>query len=144
MITELLKRKNKLLVLGVFFFTACSSQQDIIGAKWTGDSDFMFVTENEMRMYYATKVSGKTAFIVKGNNQIGYIGSLHPKLVDELDLKQDVHFFEMQVEKISLNRKVKFKNFSDHQTVCPSGSAPPGKFSKILVQHHSQKKSAKR
>ena len=55
---------------------------------------------------------GKTAFIVKGNNQIGYIGSLHPKLVDELDLKQDVHFFEMQVEKISLKRKVKFKNFS--------------------------------
>lgn len=55
---------------------------------------------------------GKTAFIVKGNNQIGYIGSLHPKLVDELDLKQDVHFFEMEVEKISLNRKVKFKNFS--------------------------------
>ena len=55
---------------------------------------------------------GKTAFIVKGNNQIGYIGSLHPKLVDELDLKQDVHFFEMQVEKISLKRKIKFKNFS--------------------------------
>ena len=63
MITELLRRKNKLLVLGVFFLTACSSQQDIVGAKWTGDSDFMFVTENEMRMYYATKVSGKTAFI---------------------------------------------------------------------------------
>ena len=63
MITELLKRKNKLLVLGVFFFTACSSQQDIIGAKWTGDSDFMFVTENEMRMHYATKVPRKTAFI---------------------------------------------------------------------------------
>ena len=55
---------------------------------------------------------GKTAFIVKGNNQIGYIGSLHPKLVDELDLKQDVHFFEIQVEEISLNRKVKFRNFS--------------------------------
>ena len=55
---------------------------------------------------------GKTAFIFKGNNQIGYIGSLHPKLVDELDLKQDVHFFEIQVEKISLNRKVKFRNFS--------------------------------
>jgi len=62
-ITELLKRKNKLLFVGVFFFTACSSQQDIIGAKWTGDSDFMFVTENEMRMHYATEISGKTAFI---------------------------------------------------------------------------------
>ena len=63
MITELLKRKNKLLFIGVFFLTACSSQQDIIGAKWTGDSDFMFVTENEMRMHYATEVAGKTAFI---------------------------------------------------------------------------------
>ena len=63
MITELLRRKNKLLFIGVFLFTACSSQQDIIGAKWTGDSDFMFVTENEMRMHYATEISGKTAFI---------------------------------------------------------------------------------
>ena len=85
MITELLKRKNKLLVLGVFFFTACSSQQDIVGAKWTGDSDFMFVTENEMRMYYATKVSGKTAFIgsfyevLKGETSV---------LIDRLEVTQ--------------------------------------------------------
>ena len=85
MITELLKRKNKLLVLGVFFFTACSSQQDIIGAKWTGDSDFMFVTENEMRMHYATEVSGKTAFIgsfyevLKGETSI---------LIDRLEVTQ--------------------------------------------------------
>lgn len=85
MITELLRRKNKLLFVGVFFFTACSSQQDIIGAKWTGDSDFMFVTENEMRMHYATEVSGKTAFIgsfyevVKGETSI---------LIDRLEVTQ--------------------------------------------------------
>jgi len=84
-ITELLKRKNKLLVVGVFFFTACSSQQDIIGAKWTGDSDFMFVTENEMRMHYATEVSGKTAFIgsfyevLKGETSV---------LIDRLEVTQ--------------------------------------------------------
>jgi len=84
-ITELLKRKNKLLFVGVFFFTACSSQQDIIGAKWTGDSDFMFVTENEMRMHYATEVSGKTAFIgsfyevLKGETSI---------LIDRLEVTQ--------------------------------------------------------
>jgi len=84
-ITELLRKKNKLLVVGVFFFTACSSQQDIIGAKWTGDSDFMFVTENEMRMHYATEVSGKTAFIgsfyevVKGETSI---------LIDRLEVTQ--------------------------------------------------------
>ena len=85
MITELLRRKNKLLVLGVFFLTACSSQQDIIGAKWTGDSDFMFVTENEMRMHYATEVSGKTAFIgsfyevLKGETSV---------LIDRLEVTQ--------------------------------------------------------
>ena len=85
MITELLKRKNKLLVVGVFFFTACSSQQDIIGAKWTGDSDFMFVTENEMRMHYATEISGKTAFIgsfyevLKGETSV---------LIDRLEVTQ--------------------------------------------------------
>ena len=85
MITELLKRKNKLLFVGVFFFTACSSQQDIIGAKWTGDSDFMFVTENEMRMHYATVVSGKTAFIgsfyevLKGETSV---------LIDRLEVTQ--------------------------------------------------------
>ena len=85
MITELLKRKNKLLFVGVFFFTACSSQQDIIGAKWTGDSDFKFVTENEMRMHYATEISGKTAFIgsfyevLKGETSI---------LIDRLEVTQ--------------------------------------------------------
>ena len=85
MITELLRRKNKLFFIGVFFFTACSSQQDIIGAKWTGDSDFMFVTENEMRMHYATEISGKTAFIgsfyevLKGETSI---------LIDRLEVTQ--------------------------------------------------------
>jgi len=84
-ITELLRRKNKLLFVGVFLFTACSSQQDIIGAKWTGDSDFMFVTENEMRMHYATEVSGKTAFIgsfyevLKGETSV---------LIDRLEVTQ--------------------------------------------------------
>jgi len=84
-ITELLRRKNKLLFVGVFLFTACSSQQDIIGAKWTGDSDFMFVTENEMRMHYATEISGKTAFIgsfyevLKGETSI---------LIDRLEVTQ--------------------------------------------------------
>ena len=85
MITELLKRKNKLLFVGVFFLTACSSQQDIIGAKWTGDSDFMFVTENEMRMHYATEVSGKTAFI---GSFYEVIKSETSVLIDRLEITQ--------------------------------------------------------
>ena len=85
MITELLIRKNKLLILGFLFFSSCSSQQDIIGVKWSGDSDFMFVTENEMRMHYATEVSGKTAFI---GSFYEVIKSETSVLIDRLEVTQ--------------------------------------------------------
>ena len=64
MITGLLKKRNKLLVFcWILFFVSCTNQNEIVGAKWSGDSDFMFVYEDEMRMHYATEISGKTAFI---------------------------------------------------------------------------------
>ena len=63
MITELLRKRNRILFLGFWFLSACSSQQEVLGAKWTGDSDFMFITENEMKMHYATNISGNSAFI---------------------------------------------------------------------------------
>ena len=64
MITGLLKKKNKLFVFcWILLFASCTNQNEIVGAKWTGDSDFMFVDENQMRMYYATEISGKSAFI---------------------------------------------------------------------------------
>ena len=64
MIIGLLKKRNKLLVFcWILFFVSCTNQSEIVGAKWSGDSDFMFVDEDEMRMYYATDILGKTAFI---------------------------------------------------------------------------------
>ena len=64
MITGLLKKRNRPLVFcWIVFFVSCTNQNEIVGAKWSGDSDFMFVDENEMRMHYATEISGKTAFI---------------------------------------------------------------------------------
>ena len=64
MIIGLLKKRNKLLVFcWILFFVSCTNQNEIVGAKWSGDSDFMFVDESEMRMNYATEISGKTAFI---------------------------------------------------------------------------------
>ena len=64
MITGLQKKRNKLLVFcWILFFVSCTNQNEIVGAKWSGDSDFMFVDEDEMRMHYATEISGKTAFI---------------------------------------------------------------------------------
>ena len=64
MITGLPKKRNKLLVFcWILLLASCTNQNEIVGAKWSGDSDFMFVEENQMRMHYATEVSGKTAFI---------------------------------------------------------------------------------
>ena len=64
MITGLPKKRNRLLVFcWILLFVSCTNQNEIVGAKWSGDSDFMFVDENEMRMHYATEISGKTAFI---------------------------------------------------------------------------------
>ena len=64
MITGLLKKRNKLLVFcWIFLFASCTNQNEIVGAKWSGDSDFMFVEENQMRMHYATEITGKRAFI---------------------------------------------------------------------------------
>ena len=64
MITGLPKKRNKLLVFcWILLFVSCTNQNEIVGAKWSGDSDFMFVDEDEMRMHYATEISGKTAFI---------------------------------------------------------------------------------
>ena len=61
MITGLLKKRNRLLVFcWILFFVSCTNQNEIAGAKWSGDSDFMFVDEDEMRMHYATEISGKT------------------------------------------------------------------------------------
>ena len=64
MITGLLKKRNRLLVFcWILLLASCTNQNEIVGAKWSGDSDFMFVDENHMRMHYATEISGKTAFI---------------------------------------------------------------------------------
>ena len=63
-ITGLLKKRNSLLAFcWILFCISCTNQNEIVGAKWSGDSDFMFINENEMRMHYATEISGKTAFI---------------------------------------------------------------------------------
>ncbi len=64
MITGLQKKSNRLLVFcWILLLASCTNQNEIVGAKWSGDSDFMFVDEDQMRMHYATEISGKTAFI---------------------------------------------------------------------------------
>ena len=55
---------------------------------------------------------GKAATIFKGKKQLGYIGSLDPKLMDKIDIKQDVHFFELTLKGFKFLDQNKFKDFS--------------------------------
>ncbi|GIS75845.1 MAG: hypothetical protein CM1200mP12_15640 [Gammaproteobacteria bacterium] len=42
--------------------------------------------------------SGKTAALYKGQKKVGYLGTVNPKLLDKLDIKGEVNFFEFSVE----------------------------------------------
>ncbi|SVD30701.1 uncharacterized protein METZ01_LOCUS383555, partial [marine metagenome] len=55
---------------------------------------------------------GKTALIFKGKKQLGYMGSLNPKVMEKLDIKQDIYFFELSLESLVPSERKKFKRFS--------------------------------
>jgi len=55
---------------------------------------------------------GKTAALYKGQKKVGYIGTVNPKLLDKLDVKGDVNFFEFSLDEISDKKNIKFKKFS--------------------------------
>lgn len=55
---------------------------------------------------------GKTALIFKEKKQLGYIGSLSPFVIDKLDLKQKVHFFELSLSGFKFSDYKKFVSFS--------------------------------
>ena len=55
---------------------------------------------------------GKTAALYKGQKKVGYLGTVNPKLLDKLDIKGEVNFFEFSVDDISGKKNIKFKKFS--------------------------------
>ena len=56
---------------------------------------------------------GKTALIFKGKKQLGYLGSLNPFVIEKLDLKQKVHFFEFSFSSLKFSDFKKFRSFSN-------------------------------
>ena len=54
----------------------------------------------------------KTAAVFKGKKQVGYLGSLNLKLMEKMDIKQEVHFFELNLDNFKHSKKTKFKGFS--------------------------------
>lgn len=55
---------------------------------------------------------GKTSSIFKGKKEVGYLGSVSPKVIDKLDIKQEVYFFELSLNSFDFSDNKKFRKFS--------------------------------
>ena len=62
---------------------------------------------------------GKTASInLRGQKKnIGFIGSLNPKILDKYDIKQEIFLFEVLAESLGSSVATRFKNFSKHPVI---------------------------
>ena len=81
---------------------------DLKGDIESIDSDLLFKQGNLPYLH-----PGKTALIFKGKKQLGYVGSLNPFVIEKLDLKQKVHFFELSLSSLRFSDHKKFRSFSN-------------------------------
>lgn len=81
---------------------------DLKGDIESIDSDLLFKQGNLPYLH-----PGKTALIFKGKKQLGYMGSLNPFVIEKLDLKQKVHFFELSLSSLRFSDHKKFRSFSN-------------------------------
>lgn len=47
----------------IILFISCSGEKEITGASWTGASDFMFISDKNMKMHYSSFIEGNSAYI---------------------------------------------------------------------------------
>lgn len=62
-ITELKIKISLVLLVINFFLSSCSDTSNITGAKWTGQLNFMHVTQEKMEMIYSVDVTGQKVFL---------------------------------------------------------------------------------
>ena len=55
---------------------------------------------------------GMSSSIELNGQSIGYLGSVHPSLLDKLDIKQDIFIFSLEVDELELNSSVSYEEFS--------------------------------
>jgi len=83
-----LQKKTSLLLLTLL--VSCTEPEEITGAYWTGSSDFMFISNQNMEMHYASSIAGKKVYlggfyeiIQSGTNQV-----INKIKVSELEFEQ--------------------------------------------------------
>lgn len=60
---------------------------------------------------------GQSAHIVVGEHTIGWIGVLHPRISEALDLNMDVVLFELQLDELPLKSRQQYKKISKFPSV---------------------------
>ncbi len=75
-------------------------------------SDITFITGKHYALH-----PGQTATIMFKNKPIGWLGTLHPKIADSLDLEDEVILFELFVSPLSEKNSVRYKPISKYPSV---------------------------
>lgn len=60
---------------------------------------------------------GKCAALVKEGEKIGWVGALHPKLMDALDIEEEVILFELALEPLLIQSPVRFHPISKYPQI---------------------------
>ena len=77
MVTIVRQIKTNLLLVILTIFSSCSEPKEVTGASWQGSSDFMFISNKNMEMHYASSILGNQVYlggfyeiIQNGTNQV--------------------------------------------------------------------------
>lgn len=60
---------------------------------------------------------GKTARILLGETELGWLGVLHPRLMEELQITQDIMLFELSIEHLTHKKPVRYQSISKYPQV---------------------------
>lgn len=60
---------------------------------------------------------GQSAKIIINNQEVGWMGSLHPRLSDALELTQNVYLFELRLEHLTQAKRLQYKPISKYPLI---------------------------
>jgi phenylalanyl-tRNA synthetase beta chain len=75
------------------------------------------LTVNYLSDHHHAFHPGRSAKITLNNQDIGYLGAIHPSLLVAQDIKQNVYAFEIEMTAFSDKKQVKYAKFSKYPTI---------------------------
>jgi phenylalanyl-tRNA synthetase beta chain len=90
-------------------------KQDVVKLFKLGhlDGELEFKPTNDLQGMHPSK----TALIFLNSEKVGFVGALHPEVINELDLKSEVFCFEVDLHAVQNAKPQMFKTFSKYPAV---------------------------